>query len=667
MRSNFPVTIHQNHTLEGEPRSLCLYAQPWEVIERVWTPELFIGRIFWWLRETANGTIHAEDQPIEAIFFSSFTNVVLPVGFFEHDESERRNLIFSSVQNAQVRTHTLVGRFADSNPSKDQVGIKCVPVSLLLAPVENGPIEAYPHSLSQLQSLIQSRGSSILGPLKDAIGQLVPEEGVSFGGSDKELILFILGIPRSRDGVVERLEVQGFIAQTDIGNLGESLSVLLRAPDDNKWYRDIAGGGGNDHWRNIRIDPVNIKTYPTPNEIRRYSGLEADEEGPRGLIAGVGALGSALAQIWNRECWGRWQYADDDLVQPHNIVRHVAGCNAIGFPKSMVVDSLLGDIHSPDNERLTDHFVENVLSIHRKLQKALADGELIVDATTTLHVPRELSKRDGVARTASVFFTPSGMASVLILENRDRTIRCSTLEAQYYRAILNSDWGDGHLTGHYGKQWVGAGCRDATVEMSVELVQLHAATLARQLRKSTAVSRARVCIWEYKDNSGALIPHDVPVFDSTSAQIGGWKVSWDNGFLGEAIEKRNEKLPNETGGILLAVIDQKDQTIVLVKAADEPLNSVSSPSGFIRAGYDATEILDRCHQKTAGVVTYAGEWHSHPVGCSALPSGDDINQLNFVTQALQTEGLPALMMIVSDDSVGFYLKGEGCISSLPNT
>lgn len=73
LRKDFPVTIHQNHVLEGEPRSLCLYVEPWLSVERSWTPELFIKRIFWWLRETANGTIHGDEQPLEQLFFPALT------------------------------------------------------------------------------------------------------------------------------------------------------------------------------------------------------------------------------------------------------------------------------------------------------------------------------------------------------------------------------------------------------------------------------------------------------------------------------------------------------------------------------------------------------------------------------------------------------------------
>jgi len=56
---------------------------------------------------------------------------------------------------------------------------------------------------------------------------------------------------------------------------------------------------------------------------------------------------------------------------------------------------------------------------------------------------------------------------------------------------------------------------------------------------------------------------------------------------------------------------------------------------------------------------YVGEWHSHPPRYGALPSKDDIGQLKFISSELQTEGMPALMMIIAESSVGFYLNKQG--------
>jgi len=422
--------------------------------------------------------------------------------------------------------------------------------------------------------------------------------------------------------------------------------------------------GGNEDWKLLPIQPVNVKCYPTRKEVRRYSGLSPDDEGFAGIIAGVGALGSLMAEIWERECWGEWSYVDNDIVQAHNVIRHISERNTIGFHKSIIVDALIKNIHQRDDVCTARSFVMDILSDDSTLLETINNAGLLIDATTTLHVPRETSRRDNFPRTASVFITPSGMASVMLLEDDKRDIRCNSLEAQYYRAILNSEWGGHHLSGHVGRQWVGAGCREVTLTISDELIHLHAATLSRQIRKNTALPDAQICIWDYQDDTGGIVPYSVSVFPSHSVSINGWEVIWDDGFIETAQKYRSEALPNEMGGIIFGIIDQKDATITLVKACFAPEHSESTPSGFERAAYNTTDILDDCHERTANIVSYVGEWHSHPPSHGALPSKDDIGQLRFISGSLQVEGMPALMMIVAESSVGFYLENQGIVFGL---
>jgi len=659
LRKNFPITIHQNHVLEGEPRSLCLYIEPWESVERTWTPQLFLKRIFWWLRTTAEGTIHGNDQPIEHLFFSSPTHVLLPENHFESEDSAQKKLSFTPVILEEAKTETLIGQYCNSD-SKNDVPF-CVSVSVLLPPVENGPIEEYPFTLGQLQQILEQRESSVINPLKAAFEGLITENGIEFRQVEKEFVLLLLGIPRTRNGDIEKTDLQGFIVDSGIASLGEKLSVLCKVPGDNKWYKDAFATTQNEDWKSLTIFPVNVKCYPTAKEIRQYSGLDPDDEVPNGIIAGVGALGGLIAQIWERECWGEWSYVDNDIVQAHNIIRHISPRNAIGHQKSVVVDSIVNNIHLKGEERASRSFAISIASNNPDLNAVIEKADILVDATTTLHIPRMISRKDNYPRTTSVFITPSGMASVMLLEDKGRTIRCNSLEAQYYRAILDSEWGAEHLAGHIGRHWVGAGCREVTLSMSDELIHLHAATLSRQIRKSSHLPNARICIWEHQEGTGGITPYEIPVFPSQSVYINDWEIIWDCGFIEYAKNCRSDALPNETGGILFGIVDQKDATITLVKTCSAPENSESTPSSFGRAAYGSTDILDECHKRTAGVVTYVGEWHSHPPSYGALPSKDDVGQLGFLTSSMQIEGMPALMMIIAESSLGFYIDNQGKI------
>jgi len=49
------------------------------------------------------------------------------------------------------------------------------------------------------------------------------------------------------------------------------------------------------------------------------------------------------------------------------------------------------------------------------------------------------------------------------------------------------------------------------------------------------------------------------------------------------------------------------------------------------------------------MIEYIGEWHSHPQGVPTIPSDDDIKVFAWITELMDRDGLPALMMIVGDE------------------
>lgn len=96
LRSDFPVTMHQNHVGPNSPRSLCLYVEPWSSVERVWNPHSFLGRVLWWLRETACENLHQEDQPLEQLFFRTRGSLCIAGGLFRETHRNRLSYRFRS-------------------------------------------------------------------------------------------------------------------------------------------------------------------------------------------------------------------------------------------------------------------------------------------------------------------------------------------------------------------------------------------------------------------------------------------------------------------------------------------------------------------------------------------------------------------------------------------
>lgn len=668
LRVNFPLMPHQNGVPDGEPTSLCLYFEPWSAVERTWTPAKHLQRILWWLRETARGTLHRSDQPLERLHFVSSYQIVLPADFTER-ASTRAELLYLKCARSRSNGSVLRGEFrgkGDASARGDDILfdtlIVAVPTMVSIR------IEKYPATLGVLHDQLVRYGSELLSPLIDAAKNALPSTGLPIQDRSAKHTLLLLQVPvaRSKYDAPERIDVSGFlIHDTPLAQLGIACGAYFDGRDGNVYEsRDLGIAGSaitsaerREAWQRLVLEPVDVRIAFSLSDARRASGISTQGADFRGVLAGVGALGSSMAELWSRECWGSWSYIDDDILHAHNIVRHsgkdphigwakvdaVLNMAALNWPTAPKPKAIAAKVNDFDNSEVND---------------AILAASLFVDATTTLEVPRDLSDSDDTPRMASAFLTPPGRDCVLLLEDAERKIRLSSLEAQYYRAILNSDWGPAHLIGHQGSYWVGAGCRDLSGVLSQEVVQLHGATLARQVRLLSARPEAQIRVWSMHEESGALAVDIVSVMASLQRRLGEWDVIWDEGLAAKLRALREDGLPNETGGVVLGYVDQKRKAIHIVDVLPAPSDSEASRTGFRRGAAGVKEAIERASELTANIVGYIGEWHSHPRYSSAAPSVEDAALLTYLTQALAMDGVPALMVIVGETDTSISL-GEG--------
>jgi integrative and conjugative element protein (TIGR02256 family) len=365
---------------------------------------------------------------------------------------------------------------------------------------------------------------------------------------------------------------------------------------------------------------------------------------------GVGALGSELLNLWTRAGWGTWTLVDSDHLKPHNLARHNGFSGQLGYPKALAVKTLADEVYGC--EVVTKAIVADACDLaHEELKSALDGADLIVDCSTTLDFPRLTSTLKRSARHASVFITPNGNGGVLLAEDFEKRQQLRALEAQYYRAIIGYDWGRDHLNGHHGSFWSGASCRDISYRLPHASVVAHAATLADQLMRGHQLPQATIHVWIRNPETGSVEAVVVPVHAAMKKQVGALTVHLDEGLEAKLHEMRNNALPVETGGILLGYHDLNLKEIVIVDALPPPSDSRHS-TGYFERGVDGLlEAYQEVQRRTADVVGYLGEWHSHPKGHSANPSTDDVLQLFKLAIGMADEGLPVLQLIVGENDL----------------
>ncbi|AIJ46960.1 hypothetical protein O987_14220 [Comamonas testosteroni TK102] len=653
LRKDFPVLMHQNQGVPGAAASLCLYFEPVAAVMRTWTPQSFLRRIQWWLEKSARRELHPADQPVEHLFFATKYELVLPWNLPALRKSAEHCFVIARGPERPGGGFTC---FLEAVPKDAAVKIgTTAPIELVLPPIVHGFVERDPATLGQLADILSRRGIELLPTLRATLQARVGNNGVAASADDKSTVV-LLHIPlcRAEGEKPVGMTHRAFVLLTGGLELGVATGALFF---HEKKYFSAAGLMGEQpatDWRAQSLLPMAVLRRNDAVAARKQSGIA--DEGPAGVLIGAGSLGSAMLNLWGRAGWGRWSVIDKDHIKPHNLSRHTAYSQHIGCPKASVV----ADLHAAAMDGATEVTPLDADASDFSpgaVADALSGATLVVNASTTLEYPRSVSAIDHFARHFSAFVTPTGNAAVLLAEDSQRLNRLRTLEAQYYRALIQEDWGSNHLAGNVGSFWSGASCRDISMVLPYSRIMGQASTLAEQIPAAVAQNGAMIRIWQRDPIRGAVEVHDVSVATERRMQLGEFALFIDVGVEQQLRDMRTKGFPNETGGVLLGYYDFNISAVVVVAGLPPPPDSKSSPGSFERGVAGLAEAVAEASRRTAGVVGYIGEWHSHPQGHSASPSRDDLVQLVHLALGMADDGLPAVQLIVGEQDLQI-LQGE---------
>lgn len=647
LRRDFPTIIHQNQTPLEAPASLCLYFEPVSSVLRTWTPQKFLRRIQWWLEQSAKGTLHPADQPVEQLFFRTNYELVLPWNFDEIRELPEQRFVIRRATTRPDKGETYFVYPITANGTS--AAGKIAPIELTLSPIVHGHIERESETLGELADALLARNVDLFPALRDAAEGRVSESGID-ADADDDFSVILLHVPviRQEGAEIERVARRAFLLPIGALELGVSIGALFT--HEAKCFRahGILDRPAGTSWRSQVLFPMEVLRFNDSVDARARSGCS--DEGPTGVLVGAGALGSAMFGLWGRSGWGHWTVIDKDHIRPHNLVRHVAYAHHVGQPKSDVVAQLHSELMQGAGQ-VTSMCADALDLSNGRVLHVLKKATLVVDVSTTIEYPRIASGTDDLGRHVSVFITPSGNAAVLMAEDERRTVRLRALEPQYYRAVIQEDWGERHLQGSLGTFWSGASCRDISVVLPYSRVVAHAGRLAEQVQRVVNRPEAWIRVWSGNPDTGETAMHEVSVWAERSLPLEEINVFIDEGLEHKLRSLREAHLPEETGGVLLGYHDFNVSALIVVDALPAPLDSRANGSYFERGVEGLTSAVAEASRRTAGIVGYIGEWHSHPPGHSSNPSGADIYQLVYLTLGMANDGLPAVSLIVGDADI----------------
>jgi hypothetical protein len=385
LRKDFPYVPHLNPRDEEIPRSLCLYEESFDELKLTWTPSAFVERVRWWLSETAKGTLHGEDQPLEPILLGNFPPLVLPSNFIDRMTSGE-GIQALRIEHRQGGSRPVYVAVAESRaPTFAAICFMC-------PPHVHGVIRTHPRNLARLNEILESTGFHLIEELRGRIADWDSSVGPL---NAHTMVVAVLPKQRRVGAEPETFELWAFHISKTVGELGVALGVLGRY--GNSFGRVLGGTSDTQEIQGTLVDVLN----PTLALSRKgAAALNGSEPRDLNLAAiGFGALGSHVVNNLVRAGFGIWTGIDQDAMLPHNAARHELGQREVGW---------------------------------LKVQGMQAHLNAILDEAA---MPTIL---EGETRRCSVFLNPSGADLVLLCEDQKRESRLDWLEFTYYRELLGN-------------------------------------------------------------------------------------------------------------------------------------------------------------------------------------------------------------------------------------
>lgn len=671
LRADFPSVPHLNLRLEELPRSLCLYDERFRDLKKTWTSARFVERIREWLALTAKGKLHQDDQPLEPLFFAS-DHVVLPDDLFDDQQSLSQRLSIEPIRYPSGKLVCILTKAPPQAPApaKPPTGgnkaspLEFVAATFRCAPQSHGVIRKQPANLQDLHEVLAEVGTDFLSELRARVKGWEPDEP-TLGAR----VILVVSFPKTRlvEGRVEATDVWTFLTSCTLRELGKEIGI---------W--DL---NGQQRGQLLTIDEsrrgeaVGLALLHSHFSLSRRRAAILNRQRSRFdkkiVGIGAGALGSQVVLNLVRSAFGEWTLIDDDLLFPHNLSRHALDGHAQGYPKAHTLACFANTLI--DGTPIAESILADVLDpgdAKAQVEKSLSAADLILDMSASVTVARHLAHApDYAARRVSLFLNPTGDDLVMLAEDAERTIQLDSLEMQYYRAIATDPRLDGHFKPQDGRRRYGQSCRDVTSVIPQDLVALHAANASRALKSVSPAEAARIVVWR-ADVDGNVRRIDVGPAKTIRHTMADWTVCMDALLVHRLSEFREAKLPSETGGVLLGSFNLDKRLVYIVDTIPSPPDSQEWPTLYIRGCRGLREQVDEVAARTDGMLEYIGEWHSHPRACSTAPSADDLQVFAWLTELMNVDGLPALMMIVGDGGhsscyIGMMTQNESLLPEVP--
>ncbi len=667
LRKDFPDLPHRNATLKGAPKELCLFDVP--AIDRVYNETLinFLFRVKKWLDRAAVGELHLDEQGMEPFISDNIGYLVLD------SETEKR------MGEGSTGYELIATKFVEHNEYHKKLYIEIssfefgkggskIPFALL--PINSNPssdqcISFLPVNYLELAELLENKlYINLDGEILNFIS-ITYKRGVLKKYEDKDLLgehfLIAICIPRLNSVRKEvGNEIVAFDLFESVKNIGKALGCIREQPGiktKKRIYRFTNGiNRREDELKEIVPVPFSVVRPFSQRLAKDMAGIDEDISDITISVVGIGALGSQLVLNMARQGFSNWKLIDDDILLPHNFARHGLSAHFRGQMKALALKQELDLIlEKPEVTPYCTRFT----GVKDNKDRKMFDSSIIIDSTASYSVFLPLAYMEDIGqRIFSTYYTGGGLTSVLLAEDKARTIRLDDIDLQIkIKGLDDPVIKTIYRTRETNQLVYSTSCSSQTTVMAQDLVAIHAGIITRQIKELIFTDSTKVYINLMSEDAYGVNVKDFIPCNVIITEIEAWKFRISQSTLDEMNDYRNQKLPNETGGVLIGWINSYEKIIYVGKALPAPPDSVERPYYTIRGKEGLYNKILEIGQTSNNDLYYVGEWHSHPHNSSVTQSGDDLKSMARLSRIMLEETLPGVMLILGDNNdLGCYVE-----------
>ncbi|MYA88716.1 MAG: hypothetical protein F4X97_09750 [Boseongicola sp. SB0662_bin_57] len=658
LRTNFPPTPHSYGLPVGSAlpglMTICIDDRPWEDAKGDYSGAEIIRRIISWFGRVDSGEIDDVLQLPHTVFLPAEQTIMMSPDIQSRFDSPEGPPVFLQIRPLGENEKLLAiedYELDDAEQPTDSVFTPFVGFTLGVRARNSGAMWHSPDQLGQLRNALSGAEQDLLDVLRERLTGLIAEAGDRIQrlyGS--HLLIQLIVVNETHEGI----EPMFLGTSATLGEIGVALGLLFESPGEvtHSFGRRLPVGDIDfNHAAGIRLMAANMCLWFEGEVAAVYAGHDKDWRNAIGkhvVALGTGSIGSqCLSSLVREGAFEEITLVDDDHLNPHNLARHTLRQPQLGMPKAEQVCNELREIRkdlavTTISEKLESTQPSDALAF------ALKASDRVLDLTASVGASRTLCEIGERPRATSAFFNPSGTSVAVLQEDEDRVLDLATLEALYYAEIILNPSLHNHL--RPGNQAVVSGgqCRSVTSRIPASRAAVLSGIAAGILGESLSAPAPAIIVATTGKGGATRVHRCDPAGERTLLEADGWTIGMADIVARRLQDLRQASLPDETGGILLGVVDHSRCRIEVAMGLGAPPDSAGTPASFERGVQDTLDSIADARERTMHQLSYVGEWHSHPRGARTVPSVIDAAQLLALRDELLAEQRPPVMVIVGD-------------------